>query len=939
MLFAFFFAAALAFPNAGFENRAEFGRVNDHVEVMDGIGYSASAGMRIHPHTKKYTWKFETDFKPRFGRTYVFSVSYREHGKCFAHLAWESYGGGKHLAGNWNVTTRPLENGWIRKSVAVTPKFPDDQVEKNNFFTVVTSNGSSEEDWVDFDDVEFREDDPEWYLTNVWPTHNRVFSDNGRVRFYSGYLGPFVPEGAEAEFTVALKAGGSTLAARKAKDDNGSFTVDFGKLAYEGPARLVVTLADAKTGKICGTKELDVLVGPTYRPKKGEVSVTEQGDALVDGKPFMPLGFYTSLGKTRDLDKAARAIAEMHAAGFNTMVEYWIQGWREKLPAYYAVCESNDMRVLYNLTASCHHQDELETRYRAEAAAQLNYPPLLGWYVTDEAPLTLIPFVTKLRRMLNEVSPGYPTWECNLFEPAPYLGLSDIYGEDDYPIDEHNPDLQRMDAKMKEMARCKPAAMWLCGQCFNKANYRPHALESREKYLAAGREPKENEMLSVPLLQASYGAKGFIFYMWDDLFRGPVPERYEGRKRAIFNVGAALKSLEPFILANQPIAEIPHVDTKGKTRVVALSDGKGAYRVLVIGLAKENECAFRLPVAYGPLASRCGNTVFADGGHRFTGREFSCDILECSYARVKSSRDGAETRTGFYFPPAGAPVPLLVGLHSWSTDASYPIPGILFEDWCRKNGWAFLYPDFRGPNRRPEACGSELAVQDILDAVAWAKKTHSIDADRVYVAGGSGGGHMALLAAAKAPDVFAAVAAFCPITDLARWHADGLRLKNGYPAMLESSCGGVPEKCPREYARRSPLPLLGGVAGPKFYIAAGIHDGHGKNSVPVGHSVRAFNALAAAEDRLSEADIAHLEAAETAPARLAFTGNDPFYAPVKRIHLRVTSKDTRLTLFEGGHQDNYPAALDFLARQKRGAASDWTLPVRAAESAKGDISK
>ncbi|HNX03912.1 MAG TPA: hypothetical protein PKI32_00330, partial [Opitutales bacterium] len=94
MLLTFFFAAALAFPNAGFENRAEFGRVNDHVEIMDGVGYSASAGMRIHPHTEKYTWKFKTDFKPRFGRTYVFSVSYREHGKCFAHLAWESYGGG-----------------------------------------------------------------------------------------------------------------------------------------------------------------------------------------------------------------------------------------------------------------------------------------------------------------------------------------------------------------------------------------------------------------------------------------------------------------------------------------------------------------------------------------------------------------------------------------------------------------------------------------------------------------------------------------------------------------------------------------------------------------------------------------------------------------------------------------------------------------------------
>ena len=28
-----------------------------------------------------------------------------------------------------------------------------------------------------------------------------------------------------------------------------------------------------------------------------------------------------------------------------------------------------------------------------------------------------------------------------------------------------------------------------------------------------------------------------------------------------------------------------------------------------------------------------------------------------------------------------------------------------------------VYPNFRGPNNRPEACGSDFAVQDIEDAV------------------------------------------------------------------------------------------------------------------------------------------------------------------------------------------------------------------------------
>ena len=33
-----------------------------------------------------------------------------------------------------------------------------------------------------------------------------------------------------------------------------------------------------------------------------------------------------------------------------------------------------------------------------------------------------------------------------------------------------------------------------------------------------------------------------------------------------------------------------------------------------------------------------------------------------------------------------------------------------------------IAPDFRGPNIRPEACASKLAIQDVLDAVEYAKK-------------------------------------------------------------------------------------------------------------------------------------------------------------------------------------------------------------------------
>ena len=241
-------------------------------------------------------------------------------------------------------------------------------------------------------------------------------------------------------------------------------------------------------------------------------------------------------------------------------------------------------------------------------------------------------------------------------------------------------------------------------------------------------------------------------------------------------------------------------------------------------------------------------------------------------------------------------------------------------------------PNFRGPNKTPPACGGDPAVQDIVDAVNYAKAHAKIDDKRVYIVGGSGGGHMTLLMLGRHPEVFAAGAAFCPITDIARWHADSLLDHPGrgkhYAKMLEQACGGTPAEKPAEYAHRSPLTWLDRAkkAGVGAYIVTGIHDGW-KGSVPVGHSFRAFNALANPEDRVGEADIAAIEETQQVPAALAYAGpRDPFYSEQMRIHFRRTSANVRFTLMEGGHGGNYAAGLDFLSRQAKGRPTDFSLP-------------
>lgn len=304
---------------------------------------------------------------------------------------------------------------------------------------------------------------------------------------------------------------------------------------------------------------------------------------------------------------------------------------------------------------------------------------------------------------------------------------------------------------------------------------------------------------------------------------------------------------------------------------------------------------------------------------------------------VKSSLDGTMQPCYFWAPAKAATeaVPLIVGLHTWSGDITQldHYRTVQAEAECR--GWAFVGPNFRGPNSTPQGCGSEFAVQDIVDAVDFAKAKTRINPKRVYIIGGSGGGHMTLLMLGRHPEVFAAGAAFCPITDVARWHDDSILdhpgRGKGYARMLESACGGLPADRREEYAARSPLTWLKNAkaAGVPAYICTGIHDGW-TGSVPVGHSFRAFNALCKAGDSVSEEDIAFIEANQKMPEGLdCGRKDDPFYHEKIRIHFRRTSGNVRLTIFEGGHGGNFQAGFDFLSRQVKGTPADWTLPAKA----------
>lgn len=299
---------------------------------------------------------------------------------------------------------------------------------------------------------------------------------------------------------------------------------------------------------------------------------------------------------------------------------------------------------------------------------------------------------------------------------------------------------------------------------------------------------------------------------------------------------------------------------------------------------------------------------------------------ELTEAMVISQIDGTPQPVRFWAPAkADAPMPLLVLLHSWSGDYRQTGAVEVCLTECEQRGWALIAPNFRGPNIRPEACGSEQAIRDVVDAVDWMIDRHRIDAERIYLVGTSGGGHMALLLAGRAPDRWAGISAWVGISDLAAWHAQCKAADRKYYKDLELVCGGPPGTSPgvdEQYGRRSPLTHLSHAKGIPIDISAGIHDGH-TGSVPVGQSLTAFNKLADANDRPQEKipveAIVRIEMDRRIPDTIdnGIAAGDPLDAGRQHpVLLRRQAGPARLTIFEGGHEGDMPAAIRWLAAQR-----------------------
>lgn len=298
------------------------------------------------------------------------------------------------------------------------------------------------------------------------------------------------------------------------------------------------------------------------------------------------------------------------------------------------------------------------------------------------------------------------------------------------------------------------------------------------------------------------------------------------------------------------------------------------------------------------------------------------DRLVCQ--SIRSTVDGTEQPYRLHHATDDEPRPLLVVLHTWMGDWQQNQDHYLEHAVARR--WHCLLPNYRGPNIHPHACASPVAIQDVLDAMDGVMRDLAVDRTRVYLVGGSGGGHMAMMLAATYPERFTAISAWCGITDLQAWRRENRDRDDvdGYARSVEQCIGGDPDADPaarQQALARSPLHVIKQRRHPvqtPLDLNAGVHDGK-SGSVPFWHTVWYYNVLAQRLGGVCVTD-AEIDAlwrnGSLADAQDIDAGNDPSYRKYPVV-MRREVRHVRLTIFDGGHNVLPAAATLWLASHHR----------------------
>ncbi|WP_255427348.1 carbohydrate-binding protein CenC [Serratia sp. JUb9] len=313
-----------------------------------------------------------------------------------------------------------------------------------------------------------------------------------------------------------------------------------------GEYRLRQQVTEAPTGR-SRSSEIALDIGqPTPT-----VAIDRQGFTRRRGERIFPLGIYTTRSGDDDLARIA-------AAGFNSVLNYRY-GVGKDADAFFHRSRRHGLQVIYaikDLYAGSRFAPATRGSYAALAAAQINrlknQPNLLAWYINDELGLEFLPQIAARHQQVQRLDRHHPTFQV-LNKTATlddYFNSADILATDPYPVGSE-PHLRRTlhDTQQTVRAARGVKGAWMVIQIMDHAAY-----DDRR----SARAPTEDEVRTQAWLALIGGARGLLFYSYNDLFyqqrRGHFDRAaFETQWRGIARVARQVNGFSPYLLTGDGV--------------------------------------------------------------------------------------------------------------------------------------------------------------------------------------------------------------------------------------------------------------------------------------------------------------------------------------------------------------------------------------------------
>ncbi|MBI2303103.1 MAG: hypothetical protein HYU66_29700 [Armatimonadetes bacterium] len=359
-----------------------------------------------------------------------------------------------------------------------------------------------------------------------------------KVRF-TAY--PYGVDLRRVQVSLELRQGGKSVA-RKAVDgpvrQEESVTVSLPAAGLgAGPCELV---AEAKRNNALVAAQTWMLQALAAR--RPQVVMGGNLETCVDGKPFFPIGVY---------HVPDTALAKAKALGFNCF-----QGWGNSVAQARAQLTAGakaGLKVILEMSPF------LRDSYKRDALlavvrALKDHPALLAWYTVDEPAGQQHAWCLDAYRLCRAEDPHHPVYlvMCDPSQFGRYAPTTDILAIDPYPI-AHQP--IRMVAAWTQAAQRAVAGrqpVWVIPQLQNLTAYTDPT---------KGRGPTPAEEWCMVAQALIYGAKGIVYYPWDDGPNGLVHEpallaEMPKLNRLLARVGPGLAASERTLLTDADTPEL-----------------------------------------------------------------------------------------------------------------------------------------------------------------------------------------------------------------------------------------------------------------------------------------------------------------------------------------------------------------------------------------------